>query len=223
MLSTKEMSAGGGKIKPVISTGMNTVKINSVVLSPLPYDKESMNIYLNVETEPVKGDFQGFFVDPNNTNGPRYEGQVGRVRISPYPFKDVTLASGTEIKRDTEILKSMIFLAEALNKRDELDMIEANTIEEFITSCNDIFSGSDYFKACIGGKEWENKDGYINHDLFLPKRSKDGVPIERLDVENSNLITFNSDTHIVKLKKPVSQVNNSFEPTSTSVGDDFDL
>ena len=100
-------------------------------------------------------------------------------------------------------------------------MIEADTIEDFIASCNSVLSNSDFFNACIGGKEWENKDGYVNHDLFLPKRSKDGVSIERLDVENSNLVQYNADTHIVRMKK--SEPVAKFEPSTNSVSDDFDL
>lgn len=221
MLSTKDMSAGGGRIKPVIGVGMNTVRINSIELAKMPYDNESINIHLYMETKPVVGEFTGFLKDPNSPDGPRYEGQVGRVRISPYPFKDVTLASGTQIYRDTEILKHMIALSETLGKREELDMIEADTIEDFVSSCNTVLSNSDFFNACIGGKEWENKDGYVNHDLFLPKRSKDGVSIERLDTENSNLVQYNADTHIVRMKK--SEPVAKFEPSTNSVSDDFDL
>ncbi len=224
MLSTKDMSAGGGKIKPVISVGINTIKINRLELVKLPYDSETLNVNLHVESKPMGSGFQGFLKDINDPDGPRYEGQVGRVRLTPYPFKNATLPNGTEIYRDTEILKSMIFLAETLGKREELDMIEADTIEDFVSSCNDVLSNSDFFNACVGGKEWENKDGYINHDLFLPKRSRDGVPMEKADIENSQLLTYNEADHIVKMKKTSAPTETAkFEPSPSDVGDDFDL
>ena len=50
------------------------------------------NITLHVESEPITGEFQGFLQDQNNPNGSRYAGQVGRVRFSPYAYKDTTLA-----------------------------------------------------------------------------------------------------------------------------------
>ena len=190
MLSTKDMSAGSGNVKPVIGVGNQKVKINSITFDVTPYDADAYNIVLHVESEPVQGEFNGFLKDMNNPNGPRYEGQVGRVRFSPYPYKDATLPSGREINRDTEVLKSMVYLSEVLNKREELDKIEANTIEVFMIECNKLFSNSEYFNACIGGREWENKEGYVNYDLFLPRMSKDGIPLEELNKENSRLLTF---------------------------------
>ena len=119
----------------------------------------------------------------------------------------------------------MIFLSEVLNKREDLDKIEAKTIEEFMVECNNLFSNSEFFNACIGGREWENKDGYINLDLFLPRMSKDGVPLEALDKENSRLLTFNETDHVRKIqKKEGSTTNTNFEPATTvNAGDDFDL
>lgn len=221
MLSTKDMSAGSGKTRPVIGVGNQKLKINQITFDQTPYDKEAYNIVLHVESEPVGGDFEGFLVDSTDQNGPRYKGQVGRIRISPYPFKDATLPSGREISRDTEVLKNMIFLSEVLGKRDELDSIEADTIEEFMVSANKLLSGDTYINTCVGGREWENKEGYINYDLFLPRNSKDGVCMESIDTENSRLYKFSKEDHVRELKK--SQNTSSFEPQSSGGGDDFDL
>ena len=224
MLSTKDMSAGTGGTKPVIGTGNHKVKINSITFDQTPYDADAYNITLHIESEPVTGEFNGFLKDMNNPNGPRYEGQVGRVRFSPYPFKDAVLQNGNEISRDTEVLKAMVFLSEVLGKREELDKIEANTIEDFMVKCNDVLSNTGYINACLGAREWENKEGYVNNDLFLPKRSKDGVPLEALDKENSNLLTFdrNNTNHFRPyLKKEATKADN-FEP-AVSAGSDFDL
>ena len=227
MFNTKDMSAGSGRTKPVMGAGNNVIKINSITFDQTPYDVDAYNITLHVEGKPEEGDFQGFLKDVNNPSGERYAGQVGRIRFSPYPYKDTTLPSGVEISRDNEILKGMIFLSEVLNKREELDKIEANTIEEFMNECNNLFSNSEYFNACIGGREWENKDGYVNLDLYLPRISKDGVPLEALDKENSRLLTFNNSEHVRKLQKKENNNNNegnkSFEPAASTVGDDFDL
>ena len=221
MLSTKDMSAGSGKARPVIGVGNQKLKINRITFDQTPYDKDAYNVVLHVESEPVGGDFEGFLVDSTDANGPRYKGQVGRIRLSPYPFKDATLPSGREVQRDTEVLKSMIYLSEVLGKREDLDMIEADTIEEFMKSADSVLSGDTFINACVGGREWENKEGYINYDLFLPRNSRNGVSLEALDVENSKLYKFSKEDHVRELKK--TQTTSSFEPASSNAGDDFDL
>tara|TARA_R110000744_G_scaffold323759_4_gene429646 strand:+ start:364 stop:1038 length:675 start_codon:yes stop_codon:yes gene_type:complete len=224
MLNTKDMSAGTGKAKPVIGTGNQKIKINSITFDQTPYDMDAYNITLHVESEPMDGDFNGFLKDVNNPSGPRFEGQVGRVRFSPYPFKDTTLPNGNEISRDNEVLKAMIFLSETVNKREELDAIEASTIEDFMSKASIICSNTGYINACLGAREWENREGYVNNDLFLPKRNRMGIPLEALDVEDSNLTVFDKtdSNHFRPFAKKEPTVVNSFEPSSTS-GSDFEL
>lgn len=223
MLSTKDMSAGSGKVKPIISVGNQVIKINKITLDKTPYDSDAYNVVLHVESKPIGGDFTGFLKDANNPNGERYQGQVGRIRFTPYPYKDTTLPSGRDIQKDTEILKGMIFLSEVLEKRDELDMVESSTIEEFVEACDKLFSGTTYINACVGGREWQNQEGYMNHDLFLPRLSKDGVPLEKLDAENSRLLTYNKEEHLKELKTKSTPTVDSFEPNSFSANDTFDL
>ena len=225
MLNTKDMSAGSGRTKPVLDPGNHIVKINSITLDQTPYDADSYNIHLHVETAPVGGDFEGFFRDYNDQSQGRYEGQIGRVRISPFPFKDTTLPSGREISRDQEILKHMITLAETLEMRDGLDSINAQTIEDFMRECNDLMGGSKLINMCIGGREWENKEGYINNDLFLPRISKDGIAMEAMDKENSRLLKFDRGVNVkalVKKDNPSNSVETPFKADSGS-GDDFEL
>ena len=225
MLNTKDMTVGSGKARPLMGPGNSEVRINSITLDQTPYDREAYNINMHVEGRPLGGDFEGFFRDKDNESKGRYEGQIGRVRVSPFPFKDTTLPSGREINKDQEILKSMIFLGEVLGKRDELDSIEADTIEDFMSSVNSLFSKSIWFNVCLASREWENKEGYTNNDLYLPKLSKDGVPMEALDTENSRLITFDSATHVkpvVKKTETNGEVKKNFEPATTAKSD-FEL
>ena len=223
MLNTKDMSAGSGRTKPVLDPGNHVVKINSISLDQTPYDADSYNIHLHVETAPIGGGFEGFFRDYNDQSKGRYDGQIGRVRISPYPFKDTTLPSGREISRDQEILKHMITLAETLDMRDGLDSIEAETIEDFMTECDRLMGGSKLINMCIGGREWENKEGYVNNDLYLPRISKDGIAMEALDKENSRLLKFDRAVHVKALaKKENSNDETPFKADSGS-GSDFEL
>tara|TARA_B110000196_G_C21146226_1_gene666741 strand:- start:163 stop:858 length:696 start_codon:yes stop_codon:yes gene_type:complete len=221
MFNTKDMTAGSGKIRPVLDPGNQVIKINDVTYDQTPYDKEAYNITLHIESEPVKGDFDGFLVDKNDTEGPRYEGQVGRVRLSPWPYKDAELPSGRKVSRDTEVLKAMINLSEVLGNREELDLIEADTISDFMVSCRSLLSNTNvWLNACIGSREWENQDGYINNDLYLPRMNKTGVPLEAVSVETSNLMVFSKSEHVRPVKKKESV--NSFEPNNGS-SDDFEL
>jgi len=225
MLSTKDMTAGSGKVRPVLDPGNHEIRINNITFDQTPYDKEAYNILLHVETKPVEGEFEGFLTDPTNEKSPRYEGQVGRVRFGPWPYKDAKLPSGREISRDTEVLKSMIYLSEVLGCRDELDAIEVKDIFDFMVEANKLFTSSkgssDFFNACIAGREWENKEGYINNDLYLPRMSKDGIPLEAVGKENSRLLEFNKEEHIKPIKKKDDVT--SFEPKSSNNGSDFEL
>lgn len=223
MFNTKDLTVGNGKTKPVITAGNQVIKINSISLDQTPYDKDSYHVTLHVESMPVEGDFEGFLVDVNKPNGPRYLGQVGRVKMSAFAYKSVTLENGREIDKDTEIMKAMVFLSEVLGKRTELDNISANTIESFITSCNSVLGNSKFINSCIGGREWVNNEGYTNLDLFLPRISKDGIPLEALEVEKSRLITFNKTEHVKPATKKVSENVTNFEPGNVTKTGDFEL
>ena len=54
--------------------------------------------------------------------------------------------------------------------------------------------------------------------------SKDGIPLEALNKDNSRLLTFDSNNtnHLRKLEKKENVSTTSFEP-ATAAGDDFDL
>jgi hypothetical protein len=119
----------------------------------------------------------------------------------------------------------MITLAETLDMRDGLDSIEAQTIEEFMVECGKLMENSKFINMCIGGREWENKEGYINNDLFLPRISKDGVSMEAVDAENSRLLKFDRAVHVkalVKKDAPSNGMEKPFKADSGS-GSDFEL
>ena len=117
----------------------------------------------------------------------------------------------------------MITLAETLDMRDGLDSIEAQTIEEFMTECDKLMGASKLINMCIGGREWENKEGYVNNDLYLPRISKDGIAMEALDKENSRLLKFDRAVHVKALvKKETSNDETPFKADSGS-GSDFEL
>ena len=103
-----------------------------------------------------------------------------------------------------------------------MDDINVDTIDAFMDKCKTIFKNTEYINACIGGREWENTEGYINVDLHLPRISKNGVPMESLNSESSRLITFNYDEHVRKFVKKEANRVDTFEAPVNS-GDDFEL
>ena len=120
----------------------------------------------------------------------------------------------------------MITLAETLDMRDGLDSIEAETIEDFMRECDDLMGGSKLINMCIGGREWENKEGYVNNDLYLPRISKDGIAMEALDKENSRLLKFDRAVHVKALVKKDVNPNGADElpfKADSGSGSDFEL
>ena len=66
MLNTKDMTVGSGKARPLMGPGNTEVRINSITLDQTPYDSEAWNVYLDVESQPVVWDFEGFFRNIDN-------------------------------------------------------------------------------------------------------------------------------------------------------------
>ena len=61
---------------------------------------------LHVETKPVGGDFEGFYKDMADQSKGRYEGQVGRVRMTVLILlKTLHFQVVEKLNRDQEVLK----------------------------------------------------------------------------------------------------------------------
>ena len=199
MLSTKSVVEVSSKSK-TLTPGLHKVKINNITLQPTPYDQTQYNVNLNVEGEDLGENFEGFLSDPANPSSPRYKGQIGRVGLSQYAYKDAVLKTGTEISRDQSILRALNGLAKALNKKDQLDTIEANSIEEFVEEADKVLSGPTYINMVIAGKAYENKQGYTAYNLFVAAAKDGKYGYEQDGVKDSKLVEFNPNVHIVGLK-----------------------
>src|SRR5690606_1776958 len=117
-------------VSKTLTPGLLTVKINSITLTP-GYQANSYRVHLNIVGPDQGSDFEGFFIDPTNPSMGRHKGQVGRVKLSAYDYADGVTKTGIEVSRDQSILRDLVRLATALNKRAQLDEITANSIEEF--------------------------------------------------------------------------------------------
>ena len=226
MISSKDLgSEKGPSVSKTLSPGEHVCKINTVSLEVPPFNKEAFNLLLNVESEPMGDDFEGFYIDKDNPEKGRYLGQVGRIKTSEYAYLDGTTKSGIKVSRDNEIvrvIKNICLTARCLSWLEANDN-KHETIEEYVEAFNNDKPFKDiYLRMCIGGKEYLNKEGYTNHDLFLVRTTRGTSNMEATDVDTSKLIKFDADTHIKKRKTDVDSFGTNVT-TSSSVGSDFDL
>jgi hypothetical protein len=232
-LSTKNLPESKGLPKTLQPS--NTMgRINNITLED-GFEEGQLNVVLHLESPDLGENFEGFLVDKDNPNGGRYRGQIGRVKIAPFAFSNAVV-NGRTIDRDLSILQALKSLASALGKTQELDLIEAATIEQYVKKAAKVLSGNTFLNWCLAGKEYLNKEGYTNYELFLPKAvykvrkagEVEGVPYENIDVEidKSKLYKFDPVAHIRK-KKAAAAVTGFSTPaptaTGTGVQSDFDL
>jgi len=229
MISTKNIS-NGGSISKVLEPGNKVIKINSIKLEEYPYRDNAYHFVMHCEGQDLGKDFEGFYIDPAKPKTGRYKGQVGNVKAGEWAFSDFITQSGIEISRDEEILKFVknlcdLFDSEWLDAQDN----KHETIEELVIQFNEDkpFQGA-FFNACLCGKEYTNKNGYTNYDIFLPKFTRNGLPFEPEDVDSSisRVYTFDPNEHI--RKKKVSKEVDSFKKEeekeeTTTKSDDFEL
>lgn len=203
-LSTKDVkSSSEGGIPKTIQPGNIEAEILGVSLNQPQFlqEKDGYFVILELMGPKPSDDFEGFLIDKDNPDGPRYAGQVGRVKAGRWPFQNGTTKSGIAIERDSEIMKFIKNLCDELGDKGKAWWAKSdnkyNTIEEMV----DAFNTDAPFKGkkldfCICGRGYNNKEGYVNFDLHLPKFSKDGVPFEAAGKPKSRLLVFDEDKHV---------------------------
>jgi hypothetical protein len=217
MLSTKDVqSTSGSSYKKTLSPGNHLVNIYDVELQN-GYNPGSMQIILRVEGPSLGPQFDGFLKDKNNPGGPKFAGQVGRVRVSPYAFEDKTFADGSKVTRDQSMLVALDRLAMSAGVQSQVKDINASDWQDMINQAKRFLIGKS-INVCIGAKEYTNKQGYKEFDLFLP-RPKDGK-YSHVGSDTSNLMEYDANTHILK-EKAAATVDH-FEP-AIGGDDDFNL
>lgn len=234
-LSTTNIPKSGDGVKKTLEPGNQVCRIASAELVPFALKPGAYEIRLNMVGPDMGPEFQGFFINKDDESQGRYKGQVGRVKATEWAFSDSETKGGTKIFRDTEIMKWLNSFCEAIGKKDWLTAQDNKhaTIESLFNAfaIDKPFKGME-LNLCVAGREYMSKDGqYTNHDLFLPKFSKDGVPFELVGVDKSRLLKFDVSKHIVKKKAPATVSNFSGNPETNGnssqegpgVGADFEL
>lgn len=226
MLNTKDIKTGGGSTPKTLQPGNHVITINAVELEEFKFKPGAYHLILHCEGEDLGADFEGFFIDKTNESLGRHKGQVGRIKAAEYAFADGTTKSGIAVSRDQDMLK---FLKNLCIELDCLKWLEDQdgkhaTIESLVTKFNEDkpFKGK-WMSTCIAGKEYLNKEGYTNYDLFFPKFSKNGVPFEAANKSKSRVTIFDDKEHIRKKAVENVQGFDGDKGDSPAVSSDFKL
>tara|TARA_R110000751_G_scaffold19172_2_gene57594 strand:- start:782 stop:1459 length:678 start_codon:yes stop_codon:yes gene_type:complete len=223
-LSTKDVNTEGGEsfTNKTIQPGNVEARVTSITLDrPAFLDAdEGYYFIVNLETKKPTDDFEGFLLDKDEPEGGRFDGQVGKVKVSKWPFKDNTF-KGIQIKRDIEILKNIKHICTELGLEKWWTKVDEkyDTIEEFVDAFNKDKPFKDkYINFCICGREYFNKAGYSAYDLYLPKFVKDKKPYSK---NTDEVIVFNADRDIDYAVKPTAV--QDFGAAGKDIPEEFEL
>lgn len=210
----------------VLQPGNNIVEIVTVKLESVPYKKDAYHINLQVQGPDLGKDFEGFFIDVKDESKGRYKGQAGRIRCSEYPYADGETKTGIKVYRDKGMMKIIKNLCASMGISEWFDTQDDkhDTIEQFVAQFNKDkpFTGK-WLRICTAGREYQNRQGYTNYDLFIPKGSRGVYAYESDQIpENATkIMKFNPDIHI---KKKKADTVTSFEkPVTDATKGQFSL
>jgi hypothetical protein len=164
-------------------------------------DKKSLELTLE---GPALPDFEGWTIDKNDPDGPKFQGLSARVTATIWTDQHAE-TNATK----NEIMYKIIVIAQELGLRDAVDNISASSLEDWVNQAIAILKGNDMY-FFLNGKE-EEYNGKTIVKLSFPRYKFCSVDESRLDKFDKN-----NKYHFRALEtKPVV----SFEP----VNDDFDM
>lgn len=213
-----------------LSPGTQEARISRVALESPAYDASASFVILELEGPDMGSEFEGFLVDKNDVEGPRYKGQVGRVKSSRYAYSDGTTKTGRPVYKDQGIARFVSSLCFELGAEAVSWLNESNekfdSIEELVEDFNNMLQktgiSSRFYNFTIGAKEYI-KDGYVRNDMFFPKYEKGKTFVERKDASPSKLIQFDSNLHIIKAEVKPAEDFESASGVTSDTAEDFNM
>ena len=179
MFSTKgqDVKQGGGTPKS-LQPGVVYAHINEGSLrTSNKGDKKCLELYLE---GPELENFEGWPLDKENPEGPKYKGQVGRVAATIWT--DQFDNSNISVN---DIMYKLTVIAKELDLQDELNAIEAVTIEKWVKAVINLVKGKKLYWFLKGSEEEYNDKTIIK--LSLPKYkfiSTDETKLDKFDKTN---------------------------------------
>lgn len=204
MFSTKgqEVKTGGGNQKSFQPGVVYAHIFSGQVRTSKNGDKKSLELTLE---GPAIPDFEGWSIDKNDQDGPKFKGLTARVSATIWTDQHAE-TNATK----NEIMYKILIMAQEIGLRDAVDNISASSLEDWVGQAINILKGHDIYWF-LNGKE-EEYNGKTIVKISLPKYkfcSVDEAKLEKFDKNNQY--------HYKALAsaKPVG----SFEP----VNNDFDM
>jgi hypothetical protein len=203
MFSTKgqEVKQGGG-VQKSLQPGVVYAHIFSAsVKESKNTGKKSLEFILE---GPALENFEGWSIEKGNDGGPKFKGQSARVSASMW----IDSANETSPSKN-EIMNKLSIIAVELGLKDELDQINASSIEDWVAQVAKLVAGKNLYFFLKGQEEEYNGKTIVK--LSLPKFKYASIYEDKLDVFDKN-----NQYHFKALQnKPVA----GFEP----VNDDFNM
>lgn len=202
MFNTKgqEIKTGGGTPKS-LQPGVVKAHIYSGLVRTAKSGKKALEFILE---GPALDGFEGWSIDKNDQEGPKFTGQSSRVSVTIYSDQ-----YDSDSPAKNEIIYKLLFIASELGLRDAADNVNAKTIEEWAEKVINLLKGKDLYFFLKGTEEEYN--GKVNVKLSLPKYKFAAADEASLDKFNKN-----NSFHYKALQ---TKSLNSFEPAT----DDFDM
>jgi len=231
MISTTNITENLGGEPKTLQPGNVKCTITSIALEPSERFKAgSANLVLHLEGPDMGPGFEGFLLDKDNPEKGRHKGQVGRVKTSKFPYSDGVTKKGVEISRDRDIVRMLSLICKETQSLAwfESQDNQHDTVESLVKQMNvdKPFAGKQ-LNFCISGKEYTNKEGYVNYELFLDKFTKQSVPFESADVDESHSKVKKFDPAVDLERNPLSKSVKSFgdgeEASHQEASKDFEL
>jgi hypothetical protein len=203
MFSTKgqEVKQGGG-VQKSLQPGVVYAHIFSAsVKESKNTGKKSLELILE---GPALENFEGWSIEKGNDAGPKFKGQSARVSATMWID-----SSGETSPSKNEIMNKLSIIAVELGLKDELDQINASSIEDWVAQVAKLVAGKNLYFFLKGQEEEYNGKTIVK--LSLPKFKYASAYEDKLDVYDRN-----NQYHFKALQnKPVA----GFEP----VNDDFNM
>lgn len=205
MFKTEGQEVKGGGLGKSFEPGVVLASIYSANVRTAKTGKKALELILE---GPAIAGFEGWAIDKEDPEGPKFKGQTARVSATIY-----TAEFNSDDVNKNEILSKIILISDELGLRKEIDALSKNaqitSIEAWVEAAVKVLKNNDLYWF-LAGKEDEYNGKTITR-LSLPRYkfcSEDETKLPKFDKANKWHFTPLSN-------KPVS----GFEP----VNNDFNL
>lgn len=178
MFSTQgqDVKQGGG-IPKSLQAGVVYAHIHSAqVRESKNTGKKALELVLE---GPELENFEGWLVDRNDENGPKFKGQSSKVMATTW-----TDQHNEPNVMKNEIMYKLTVIAEQLGLRDQVNTVSAESLEDWVSKTVNILKGQDAYFFLKGQEEEYNGKTIIK--LSLPKYKFVSLDESKLDKFDKN-------------------------------------